>query len=112
MHYFAFIANNFKRNCFPQPPSPTASTVSVLNDDTTDLIERLADVQQEKWQLEEKVGQGDLSYDWQSVTPVPRVSEWRHTRGGEKSSRAFAHSHMHLLYDFIFRIKSVFLVLV
>ncbi|XP_074610636.1 GRIP1-associated protein 1-like isoform X1 [Acropora palmata] len=38
-----------------RPPSPTASTVSMLNDDTTDLIERLADVQQEKWQLEEKV---------------------------------------------------------
>lgn len=27
----------------------------MLNDDTTDLIERLADVQQEKWLLEEKV---------------------------------------------------------
>lgn len=38
-----------------KPPSPTASTVSMLNDDTTDLIERLADVQQEKWLLEEKV---------------------------------------------------------
>ena len=38
-----------------QPPSPAASTVSMLNDDTTDLIERLADVQQEKWLLEEKV---------------------------------------------------------
>ena len=40
--------------CF-QPPSPTASTISMLNDDTTDLIERLADVQQDKWLLEEKV---------------------------------------------------------
>ena len=38
-----------------KPPSPAASTVSMLNDDTTDLIERLADVQQEKWLLEEKV---------------------------------------------------------
>ncbi|KAM7437952.1 regulation of modification of synaptic structure [Porites harrisoni] len=38
-----------------RPPSPAASTVSMLNDDTTDLIERLADVQQEKWLLEEKV---------------------------------------------------------
>ena len=97
MHSFAFIANNFKRNCFPQPPSPTASTVSVLNDDTTDLIERLADVQQEKWQLEEKVGQGDLSYDWQSVTPIPRVSERRHTMGGENPrvsprTRTLAHA--------------------
>ena len=27
----------------------------MLNDDTTDLIERLADVQQDKWLLEEKV---------------------------------------------------------
>ena len=42
--------------CSFQPPSPAASTVSMLNDDTTDLIERLADVQQEKWLLEEKVG--------------------------------------------------------
>ena len=40
-----------------QPPSPAASTISMLNDDTTDLIERLADVQQEKWLLEEKVSQ-------------------------------------------------------
>lgn len=40
---------------FLKPPSPAASTVSMLNDDTTDLIERLADVQQEKWLLEEKV---------------------------------------------------------
>ncbi|XP_068714216.1 GRIP1-associated protein 1-like [Montipora foliosa] len=38
-----------------RPPSPAASTVSILNDDTTELIERLADVQQEKWLLEEKV---------------------------------------------------------
>ena len=29
--------------------------ISMLNDDTTDLIERLADVQQDKWLLEEKV---------------------------------------------------------
>ena len=29
--------------------------ISMLNDDTTDLIERLADAQQEKWLLEEKV---------------------------------------------------------
>ena len=41
--------------CSFQPPSPAASTVSMLKDDTTDLIERLADVQQEKWLLEEKV---------------------------------------------------------
>jgi len=27
----------------------------MLNDDTTDLIERLADAQQDKWLLEEKV---------------------------------------------------------
>jgi hypothetical protein len=27
----------------------------LLSEDTTDLIERLADVQQEKWLLEEKV---------------------------------------------------------
>jgi len=38
-----------------RPPSPAASTMSMLNDDTTELIERLADVQQEKWLLEEKV---------------------------------------------------------
>jgi len=38
-----------------RPPSPTASTISMLNDDTTDLIERLADAQQDKWLLEEKV---------------------------------------------------------
>ena len=38
-----------------QPPSPAASTISILNDDTTDLIERLADVQQDKWLLEERV---------------------------------------------------------
>ncbi|KAL9960362.1 hypothetical protein ACROYT_G033810 [Oculina patagonica] len=38
-----------------RPPSPAASTISMLNDDTTDLIERLADVQQDKWLLEEKV---------------------------------------------------------
>ena len=40
---------------FSQPPSPAASTISMLNDDTTDLIERLADVQQDKWLLEERV---------------------------------------------------------
>ena len=40
--------------CF-QPPSPAASTISMLNDDTNDLIERLADAQQDKWLLEEKV---------------------------------------------------------
>ena len=45
----------FNMLLFLKPPSPTASTVSMLNDDTTDLIERLADVQQEKWLLEEKV---------------------------------------------------------
>ncbi|RMX52930.1 hypothetical protein pdam_00010954 [Pocillopora damicornis] len=38
-----------------RPPSPAASMISMLNDDTTDLIERLADVQQDKWLLEEKV---------------------------------------------------------
>lgn len=38
-----------------RPPSPAASMISMLNDDTTDLIERLADAQQEKWLLEEKV---------------------------------------------------------
>ncbi|PFX21337.1 GRIP1-associated protein 1 [Stylophora pistillata] len=38
-----------------RPPSPAASRISMLNDDTTDLIERLADAQQEKWLLEEKV---------------------------------------------------------
>ncbi|KAJ7379420.1 regulation of modification of synaptic structure, partial [Desmophyllum pertusum] len=38
-----------------RPPSPAASTISILNDDTTDLIERLADVQQDKWLLEERV---------------------------------------------------------
>ena len=45
----------FNMLLYLKPPSPAASTVSMLNDDTTDLIERLADVQQEKWLLEEKV---------------------------------------------------------
>ena len=40
---------------FHQPPSPTASITTILNDETVDLIERLADVQQEKWLLEERV---------------------------------------------------------
>ncbi|KAK3746606.1 hypothetical protein QZH41_014512, partial [Actinostola sp. cb2023] len=38
-----------------QPPSPSSSIAGLLSEDTTDLIERLADVQQEKWLLEEKV---------------------------------------------------------
>ena len=41
----------------------------MLNDDTTELIERLADVQQEKWLLEEKV------YD-----PQIRESDWLEQR--------------------------------
>ncbi|XP_048580548.1 GRIP1-associated protein 1 [Nematostella vectensis] len=38
-----------------RPPSPSSSTAGLLNEDTLELIERLADVQQEKWLLEEKV---------------------------------------------------------
>ena len=38
-----------------QPPSPSSSITGILNDETVDLIERLADVQQEKWLLEERV---------------------------------------------------------
>lgn len=40
---------------FVKEISPDASINISVNDETTDLISRVADLQQEKWQLEERV---------------------------------------------------------
>lgn len=68
-----------------QEYSPDSSFNVSVNDETVDLISRVADLQQEKWQLEERVRDVAFQVLFFSLFLYPRKAT-RSARRGERNS--------------------------